>query len=250
MLTAVSSSSPSKRPAVERLDVDQLVRELVVARVDLVVRQGVEHERVVGVGAVADADQLLGCVAVTMSSSCGGLSYAHDSITASRGRRSSVAARARRSRLLSDATSRWQRRGSRPAERECRRASRRSRSAACECGGGAGCDAAVCRTPAARFRAGIPAACSTASSGAASRFSLAARQRRKTKAYSASRRFDRLGRAAATPRTSSSTISMRARQQAVALGRCVAVVPELLAPAGRSAARRRSASAAARAARR
>ena len=60
MLTAVSSSSPLKRPAVERLDVDQLVRELVAPRVDAVVRQGVEHERVVGVGAVADADELFG----------------------------------------------------------------------------------------------------------------------------------------------------------------------------------------------
>ena len=49
-----------ERAAVERLDVDQLVRELVVAGVDLVVRQGVEHEGVVRVGAVADADQLLG----------------------------------------------------------------------------------------------------------------------------------------------------------------------------------------------
>ncbi len=33
--------------------------KFVVARVDPVVGQGVEHERIVGVGAVADADQLL-----------------------------------------------------------------------------------------------------------------------------------------------------------------------------------------------
>ena len=47
-------------PAVERLDIDQLVLEAEAARVDLVLRQGVEHERVVGVGAVADANELLG----------------------------------------------------------------------------------------------------------------------------------------------------------------------------------------------
>jgi hypothetical protein len=45
--------------AVERFDVHQLVRELVPARVEAVVREGVEHERVVGVGAVPDADELL-----------------------------------------------------------------------------------------------------------------------------------------------------------------------------------------------
>ena len=49
-----------ERAAVERLDVDQLVRELVLAGVDLVLRQGVEHEGVVRVGAMADADQFLG----------------------------------------------------------------------------------------------------------------------------------------------------------------------------------------------
>ena len=47
-------------PAVERFDIDQLVRELEIAGVDLVVRQGVEHEGVVGIGAVADADERLG----------------------------------------------------------------------------------------------------------------------------------------------------------------------------------------------
>ena len=56
MLTAVTSSSPRKRPAIERLDVLQFVREVQIAGVDLVVGQGVEHERVVGIGAVADVD--------------------------------------------------------------------------------------------------------------------------------------------------------------------------------------------------
>ena len=59
MLTAVTSSSPLEGPAVERLDVLQFVAELQVAGVDLVVGQGVEHEGVVGIGAVADGDQLL-----------------------------------------------------------------------------------------------------------------------------------------------------------------------------------------------
>jgi hypothetical protein len=45
--------------AIERLDVDQLVRELKLAGVDLAVGKGVEHERVVGVGAVADANEVL-----------------------------------------------------------------------------------------------------------------------------------------------------------------------------------------------
>src|SRR5262249_39904837 len=48
-----------ERPAVERLDVLQLVAEAQVAGVELVVGQGVEHEGVVGVGAVADGDELL-----------------------------------------------------------------------------------------------------------------------------------------------------------------------------------------------
>ena len=43
--------------AVERFDIDQLVDELVRAGVDLAVGQRVEHERVVGIGAVADADE-------------------------------------------------------------------------------------------------------------------------------------------------------------------------------------------------
>ena len=68
MLTAVTSSSPLQRPAVERLDVLQFVDEPQVAGGDLVVRQGVEHERVVRVRAVADADELL-CGRVVMLSS-------------------------------------------------------------------------------------------------------------------------------------------------------------------------------------
>ena len=44
-------------PLVQRLDILQLVREAIRPGVDLVVRQGVKHERVVGIGAVADADQ-------------------------------------------------------------------------------------------------------------------------------------------------------------------------------------------------
>ena len=48
-----------QRPAIERLDVLQFVDELQVARGDLVVRQGVEHEGVVRVRAVPDADQLV-----------------------------------------------------------------------------------------------------------------------------------------------------------------------------------------------
>src|SRR5262249_11354838 len=50
-----------ERAAVERLDIDKFVPEEVVARIDLVLREGVEHEGVVGVRAVADAD-LLKCV--------------------------------------------------------------------------------------------------------------------------------------------------------------------------------------------
>src|SRR5439155_21375313 len=46
--------------AVERLDVLQFVAELQLAGVELVMGEGVEHEGVVGVGAVADADQSLG----------------------------------------------------------------------------------------------------------------------------------------------------------------------------------------------
>ena len=47
-------------PAVERLDVLQLVAETQIAGVELVVGQGVEHEGVVGIGAVADGDESLG----------------------------------------------------------------------------------------------------------------------------------------------------------------------------------------------
>ena len=45
-------------PAVERFDIDQLVDEAIRPGVDLARGQGVEHEGIVGVGAVADADQL------------------------------------------------------------------------------------------------------------------------------------------------------------------------------------------------
>ena len=58
MLTAVSSSSPLKARRLSVSISDQLVHELDMAGVDLVVRQGVEHERVVGVRAMADADEL------------------------------------------------------------------------------------------------------------------------------------------------------------------------------------------------
>ena len=44
--------------AVERLDIDHLVPEPIAARIDLVPRQGVEHEGVVGIGAVPDTDLL------------------------------------------------------------------------------------------------------------------------------------------------------------------------------------------------
>src|SRR5262249_50912690 len=47
----------AQRPAIQRLDVLQLVAEAELARVNLVVGQGVEHEGVVGVWAVADGDE-------------------------------------------------------------------------------------------------------------------------------------------------------------------------------------------------
>ena len=50
-----------ERAAVERFDVDQLVREFIIARVDAPLGQRIEHERIVRIGAMADADQLLGC---------------------------------------------------------------------------------------------------------------------------------------------------------------------------------------------
>ena len=49
----------AQRSAVERLDVLQLVLERETARVDLVVGQGMEHEGVVGIGTVADGNNLL-----------------------------------------------------------------------------------------------------------------------------------------------------------------------------------------------
>ena len=48
-------------PAIERFDIDQLVAEFEIAGVDLAVGQGVEHERVVRIGTMADANELLGC---------------------------------------------------------------------------------------------------------------------------------------------------------------------------------------------
>ena len=45
-----------ERTLVERLDVDQLVRKPIPARVDLALRQGIEHESVVGIGTMAHAD--------------------------------------------------------------------------------------------------------------------------------------------------------------------------------------------------
>ena len=48
---------PLERPLVQRLDVAEHVLELEAARVDAILRQGPEHERVVGVGAMAETDQ-------------------------------------------------------------------------------------------------------------------------------------------------------------------------------------------------
>ena len=47
-------------PAIKRLDILQLVAERQVAGRDLVVRQGVEHERIIRIGAMADGDQAFG----------------------------------------------------------------------------------------------------------------------------------------------------------------------------------------------
>ena len=46
--------------AIERLDVDQFVREAIAARIDFALGQGIEHEGVVGIGTVADADEHYG----------------------------------------------------------------------------------------------------------------------------------------------------------------------------------------------
>ena len=46
-----------ERPLVQRLDVAEHVLELEAARVDAILGQGPEHEGIVGVGAVAEADQ-------------------------------------------------------------------------------------------------------------------------------------------------------------------------------------------------
>src|SRR4051794_40404992 len=49
-----------KRAAIECFDIDELVRELIIARFYLVVGERVKHERVVRIGAVPNTDQLLG----------------------------------------------------------------------------------------------------------------------------------------------------------------------------------------------
>ena len=46
--------------AVERFDIDQLVDELVGTGVDLAVGQAMEHERIVRIRAMADANELFG----------------------------------------------------------------------------------------------------------------------------------------------------------------------------------------------
>jgi hypothetical protein len=46
-----------ERPPVQRLDIHQLVHELVWPGLDLVVGQGVKHERIIGIRAMPDADQ-------------------------------------------------------------------------------------------------------------------------------------------------------------------------------------------------
>src|ERR1019366_7102972 len=48
-----------ERPAVERFDVLELMAKRQIAGVDLVVGQGVKHERIIGVGAVANGDYSL-----------------------------------------------------------------------------------------------------------------------------------------------------------------------------------------------
>ena len=51
---------PPQGPAVERFDVLQFVPELKPPRIQLVVSQGIKHEGIVGVWAVADSDELFG----------------------------------------------------------------------------------------------------------------------------------------------------------------------------------------------
>src|SRR3989304_157323 len=50
----------AERAAIERLDIDQFVGQLVVARVNLALGQRVKNEGIIRVRAVADADQLPG----------------------------------------------------------------------------------------------------------------------------------------------------------------------------------------------
>ena len=47
----------AERPAVERFDVLEFVDEAQAPRVDFVVSERVEHERIVGIRAVAEADE-------------------------------------------------------------------------------------------------------------------------------------------------------------------------------------------------
>ena len=46
----------AERPAIERFDIHQFVPEDVRSGVDLAAGQGIEHERIVGVGTMADVD--------------------------------------------------------------------------------------------------------------------------------------------------------------------------------------------------
>ena len=59
MDTAETSSSPRNAQLVQRFDVLQFVDEAVVPGIDFVVGECVEHERIVGVGGVSDANELL-----------------------------------------------------------------------------------------------------------------------------------------------------------------------------------------------
>ncbi len=49
-----------KRPAIERFDIHQLMPKLIRPGIDLAVGQRVEHERIVRVRTMPDADELFG----------------------------------------------------------------------------------------------------------------------------------------------------------------------------------------------
>ncbi len=68
-----------ERAAIECLDVDQFVRKPIAARVDFPLGQGIKHEGVVGVGAMADPDSL-------QRSIRGGVLGNHNGIPSDRGR--------------------------------------------------------------------------------------------------------------------------------------------------------------------